>query len=230
MEPLDEQRGEPGERRTRRRRGDRRNRGGDRGEPHARLDLLAPGAAAELARLDVDRGPEDRPRADAPPALSLDHGSRERRQRGRPRRRRDRATALKPNAVLDPLAEPPDPTVQRREVKRSEARSRPPEPLGRRDVAPRRGPDHRRGVRLSRYEVRREDPRTAPARLADGERNLEPPLETRRLVAEEDRAPRHPRPCETQALRPAARTRRRRQPVRHRAAALTKVGEERTML
>jgi len=228
MEPLDEQRGEPDERRT----GDRRrshDRGRDRRELHARLEPLAARVAPVLAALDADRGREDRPQAHAAPTLRLDHGSRERRQGGRPGRRRNGPIAPEPDTVLDALAEPAEPAVQRREVERPEARRRTPEPLRRLEVPLRRGRDDRDGVGLSRHEVGRQDADAAPARAAARERNGHARRLGRGVIAGEDRASRDPRPRETKARCATARTRRQAEPVRYRVAALTKVGEERTM-
>jgi len=229
MEPLDEHPGEARERSP----GRRSHRGGDRQELRAPREALGARAAAVLARIDEDPRPQQGPQALAPPALGLDHRRGERRQRCRTGRRRHRPVAPEADPVEDALSEPSEPAVQRREVERPNACRRPPEPLGRRDVAPHRGADDRDGVGLPRHQVGRQYAEAAPAGPAACERDSDPRLATARiLLVQEDRASLDATPREAQPNRVAARPRARcePQPVRHLAAALTKVGEERNML
>jgi hypothetical protein len=230
MKPLDEKPGEGGERRTLARR-PRRDRGRDPDELHAGREALGARRAPVLAPLDDDPRGEDRPQPDPAPPLGLDQRRRERRQRRCPRRRRHRSITPEPDPVEDPLPEPAEPAVQRREVDRREPRRRLAEPLGRLEVLLRRGADDRDSVRLPRHQVRRQYPRASPAHLAARQRNLDRRLATARVpLAEEDPSSLDAASREAQANRAAGRARREPQPVRHRAAALTKVGEERTML
>lgn len=230
MKPLDEEPGEGRERRTLARWPRGRDRGRDCQELHARREALGARRAPVLGALDHHRPGEDRPQAHAAAPLGLDQRRREWGQRRRPRRRRHRPVGPEPQPVKDALPEPAEPAVQRREVDRREPRRRTAEPLGRLEVTlPRRAHD-RHGVRLPRHEVGRQDPRAPPARLAVRQRNLDLRLATAHvLLAGEDRPSLDPASREAQANRAAARAGREPQPVRHRAAALTKVGEERNM-
>lgn len=230
MEPLHEQRGEDRERPRLAHRPCSGHHGGNRAEPRARSEALGARRAPVLAPVDDDSPGEDRPHRNAAPPLGLDQGRRERRQRRRPRRCGHRPIAPEPDPVEDALAQTAEPAVQRREVDRREPRRRLAQPIGRLEV-PRRGRPHdRHSIRLPWPEVGGKNPEAASARRAARERDLGhglPPGTV--LLPEEDRPSLDPAPREAHAHHAAARAGRQPQPVRHPAAALTKVGEERIM-
>jgi len=230
MEPLDQHRGEVDERRTTsRRRG--QDRGRDPKELHARRQLLGARRTPVLGPLDHDLAGEDRPDRHASAALRLDHCRGERRERARAAQRRHRPVAPEARAVEDALSKAAKPAMERRKVERLELRRRLPEPFGRLEVPLRRGADDRNRVGLPRDEIGWQYSEPAPAGPAECERELDCWLAPASvLLAEEDRPPSDPAPREAQADRVAGRARREAHPVRHRAAALTKVGEELTML
>jgi hypothetical protein len=231
MEPLDEERGERDQRRALGRRRRRRHRRRDRVEPRARGEALGARLAPVLAAVDHAPHDEQRLHACTATALRLDHRGREGQERRRPGGRGHGPITTKPNTVEQALPEPAEPAVERREVERREPRRGLAEPLGRLDVALRRRRDDRHRKRLPRHEIGREHPESAPARIAPREGDPDLGRLLRCVVLpEEDRAALDAAPRQAKAELAAAGARGQPQPARHLAAALTKVGEERTML